>query len=41
MVGGGGYSLAGDGWWWVVVDISWLVLGSDEGCWKVMDGAIV
>ena len=27
-MGGGGYILAGDGWWWVAVDIFWLVVGS-------------
>ena len=24
---GGGYILAGDGWWWVMVDIFWLGVG--------------
>ena len=27
MVGGGEYIFAGVGWWWVVVDLFWLVLG--------------
>ena len=42
VVGGGGYILAGVGWWWiyfgwcwVVVDIFWLVMGGGECWWMV------
>ena len=38
---GGGYILAGDGWWWVMVDIFWLGVGSGGCWWMVAGGGIV
>ena len=47
-MGVGGYILAGSGWWWVVLDIFWLVVGgagyilAGEGWWwMVVGGGIV
>ena len=41
MVGGGGYILADGEWWWVLVNIFWLVVGCGGWCWMVVGGAIV
>ena len=41
LVGDRGYILAGDGCWWVVVDIFWLVVGGGEWWWIVVGGGIV
>ena len=47
VLGGGGYTLAGDGCWWMVVNIFWLVVGgggyilASVGWWIVVGGGIV
>ena len=33
MVGSGGYILAGGAWWWVAVDIFWMVVGAGGWWW--------
>ena len=36
--GGGGYIFSVGEWWWMVVDIFWLVVGSDGWRWVVVSG---
>ena len=38
LVGGGEWWLTCFGWWWVVVDIFWVVVGDAGSCWMVMGG---
>ena len=40
VLDGGGYILAGDGWWWMVVDGSgwWMVVDGGGSLWVVVDG---
>ena len=44
VAGGGEYILAGDGWWWVLVDIFWLLVDgggyilAGGGWWWVVVG---